>query len=79
MRYLLYRPLVLRGERPSLETLAGWHEINEGMWTRVDLDLSALAGKNVQFILTVNNGDDSPQNSGFMAQPNHLPSLTKAD
>jgi len=52
-----------------VQTLGQWHEKNEGMWTRVDIDLSALAGKNVQFILTVNNGDDSSQNSGLWLNP----------
>jgi len=53
----------------QLQTLGQWDEANEGRWTPVDIDLSALAGKNVQFILTVNNGDDSSQNSGLWLNP----------
>ena len=65
----IYFTVQYRVGSDPLETLGQWHEINEGMWTRVDLDLSALAGKNVQFILTVNNGDDSSQNSGLWLSP----------
>jgi hypothetical protein len=35
----------------SLQTLGEWHEVNEGNYTRLDIDLSALAGKNVKFVL----------------------------
>lgn len=40
------------------QTLATWHEVQDGSMTRVNLDLSSLAGKKVQFILVVEaNGD----------------------
>lgn len=35
----------------SVQTLGEWAEANEGLYTRVDVDLSSLAGKNVKFIL----------------------------
>ncbi len=35
----------------SLHTLGEWHEVNEGNYTRLDIDLSALAGQNVKFVL----------------------------
>jgi hypothetical protein len=36
----------------QVKTLKEWHEINEGEYYSVDLDLSSLAGKNVKFYLT---------------------------
>ena len=46
----------------SVETLGSWNETYEGNFTKVDVDLSSLAGKDVKFILTVSangssNGD----------------------
>lgn len=35
----------------SVQTLGEWAEVNEGLYTRLDIDLSPLAGKNVKFIL----------------------------
>lgn len=40
-------------EGGSEETLATWHEIQDGIFNRVKVDLSSLAGKKVQFILVV--------------------------
>jgi len=37
----------------QIKTLASWHEIFEGEYYPVDLDLSALAGETVKFILVV--------------------------
>lgn len=37
----------------QIKTLKEWHEVYEGKYASVDLDLSALAGKNVRFFLTV--------------------------
>jgi hypothetical protein len=65
----IYFTLQYRIGSEPVQTLGQWHEVNEGMWTRVDIDLSALAGKNVQFILTVNNGNDATQNSGLWLNP----------
>lgn len=45
----------------QVKTLASWHEIYEGLFYPVDLDLSSLAGQSVKFILVVSaNG---PQNN----------------
>ncbi len=65
----IYFTVQYRVGSDPVQTLGQWHEVNEGMWTRVDIDLSALDGKNVQFILTVNNGADSSQNSGLWLNP----------
>jgi hypothetical protein len=43
----------------SVQTLSTWTEIYDGKWTRPDIDLSFLAGKHVQFILEVNNSNNS--------------------
>ena len=40
------------GDEP-IKTLKEWHEIYEGKYYSVDLDLSFLAGKDVKFFLTV--------------------------
>jgi len=40
-------------EGGSEETLATWHEVQDGLFNRVKVDLSSLAGKKVQFILVV--------------------------
>ncbi len=37
----------------AIQTLATWHEVYEGQFRLVDVDLSSLAGKDVKFILTV--------------------------
>ncbi len=37
----------------DIKTLKEWHEVYEGKFYSVDLDLSTLAGKNVRFYLTV--------------------------
>jgi hypothetical protein len=46
----------------AIQTFAAWNESYEGNFTKVDVDLTSLAGKNVRFILTVlasgaSNGD----------------------
>lgn len=46
----------------QVKTLASWHEVYEGKYYPVDLDLSSLAGETVKFILVVSanggsNGD----------------------
>jgi hypothetical protein len=46
----------------SIQTFAAWNEAYDNNWTKVDIDLTSLAGKNVRFILTVSasgtsNGD----------------------
>lgn len=36
-----------------IQTLAGWNEVYDQNFTRIDYDLSSLSGNNVRFILTV--------------------------
>ena len=48
---VLFR-LEYRVDDGQVKTLKEWHEINEGQYSLVDVDLSSLAGKNVKFFLT---------------------------
>ena len=43
------------------QTLATWHEIQDGKYNRVKVDLNSMAGKKVQFILLV-EANGSPEN-----------------
>ncbi|HEX7975149.1 MAG TPA: NBR1-Ig-like domain-containing protein [Anaerolineales bacterium] len=54
---------------PSIEPLGEWHEIYDGVITQVDLDLSPLAGKSVQFILTVLANGDGKNDAAFWLMP----------
>ena len=48
----------------QIKTLASWNEIYEGKYYPVDLDLSALAGQTVKFILVVSaNGGQNNDNA----------------
>lgn len=49
---VLFR-LEYRIDDGEIKTLKEWHEVYEGKYSSVDLDLSSLAGKNVRFFLTV--------------------------
>jgi hypothetical protein len=69
----------------DIKLLGSWHEINEGKFYPVDVDLSALDGKKVKFILTISsNGsfaDDeaiwvAPRISRQGVQPTAIPSAT---
>ena len=53
----------------GIYTLGSWHEVYEGMHTRVDVDLSGLAGKQVQFILEVDNNGSSYEDKVFWMLP----------
>lgn len=53
----------------SVYTLGSWHEVYEGMHTRVDVDLSSLAGQQVEFILEVNNNGSSLDDKAFWMTP----------
>jgi len=44
---------------PTVQTLQTWVETYDGNRTTIDIDLSSLAGKTVQFILTVGNSNGS--------------------
>ncbi len=51
----------------GVQSLGSWHEIYDGMIKRVDVDLSALVGQSVQFILTVtDNGKPSKANAFWL-------------
>jgi hypothetical protein len=44
----------------EVRTLDSWNEIYDGEFRKIDIDLSPLAGRRVEFILTVlNNGDSN--------------------
>jgi hypothetical protein len=48
----------------QVKTLASWHEVYEGKYYPVDLDLSSLAGETVKFILVVSaNGAQKNDNA----------------
>ena len=52
----------------SEQTLATWHEVQDGAFTKVIVDLNSLAGKEVQFILLVSaNGSASNDTALWMA------------
>jgi len=51
----------------AVKNLGEWYEVYDGSTTRVDVDLSALEGKTVQFILSVTNyGKPSHANPFWM-------------
>ena len=52
-----------------MQTLAAWDETYDGKFTQVNLDLSSLAGKNVQFILMVISMNASDQNRALWLHP----------
>ena len=43
----------------TVTVLQAWNEISDGSWTKIDIDLSSLANKDVQFIFIVGNKDGS--------------------
>lgn len=53
----------------ALSRLGRWDEVYDGQTTPIDIDLSALAGSPVQFILTVYNNDKPRQGKGFWLDP----------
>jgi predicted small secreted protein len=52
-----------------IQTLAKWNERFDGSYTKVDLGLDALAGKRVQFILTVLAKDVYAMDSAIWVRP----------
>lgn len=51
--------------------LGSWDRIYDQNWVKVDLDLSSLADKSVQFIFTVNNKDGAAvDDTAFWLKPN---------
>jgi hypothetical protein len=53
----------------SVQSLGEWNESYDGNFTRVDVDVSSLAGKSVQFILTVMANGSSDGNKAFWLNP----------
>jgi hypothetical protein len=54
----------------KIKTLASWHEMYEGQFTPVDLDLSSLAGDTVKFILVVTaNGSATDDDEAIWLNP----------
>lgn len=49
--------------------LGEWHEVYDQMWNTLQIDLSSLAGQNVQFSLVVWNENTSQDNRGLWLNP----------
>lgn len=58
-----------RADGGSEQTFAEWAEKYDNNWTRVDLDLTSLAGKSVQFILVVKANGPSDQDQALWLLP----------
>lgn len=52
-----------------VQTLAAWDQVYDGKFETLDVDLSSLAGMNVQFILTVMANGTSDQNRALWLLP----------
>jgi len=53
----------------SEKTLATWHEVQDDQFNRVEVDLSSLAGENVQFILLVEANASPASDRAFWFAP----------
>ncbi len=53
----------------AVTALGGWNEVSEGKYTNIDIDLSSLAGKSVEFIFTVQNNGSSSDDRAFWVAP----------
>jgi hypothetical protein len=62
-------------EGGAISTLAAWDESYDGQYTQANVDLSSLAGKKVNFILTVSARGESNQDRAlwFMPQIQNIP------
>jgi len=59
--------LDIRISSQRIQNLGGWREVFDGRTTSIDVDLSSLAGQQVQFILTVtNNGNPTSANAFWL-------------
>ncbi len=66
---ILFRLGYISGEGRVIN-LGEWHEAYEGKVTVIDLDLSSLAGKKVQFVLTaISDGVNTDKADGFWFMP----------
>jgi len=52
-----------------VKTLGSWSQVYDGKFTKIDLDLSALAGRYVEFILTVLNNGVNTDDFAFWLRP----------
>ena len=59
------------GDGP-IKTLEEWHEVYEGKYSSVDLDLSSLAGKNVRFYLIVSANASKGKDQALWLAPHIL-------
>lgn len=57
----------------AIQNLASWNEAYEGMFTQANVDLTALAGKNVRFILTVYANGASDGDRALWLAPKIVP------
>ncbi len=53
----------------AIHTLGQWHEIYDGLFTPVNVDLSSLAGKNVKFMLVVTANGSPNQDYALWVGP----------
>ena len=53
----------------SIQSLGSWTETYDGSHTRIDIDLSSLAGKSVRFILQIQNNGSSKEDRVFWLNP----------
>jgi len=79
---VLFR-LQYRIDNSQLRTLKEWHEVYEGKYYPIDLDLSSFAGENVRFYLTVLANDSKGKDYALWFTPRILrqgtpPSTPKA-
>jgi hypothetical protein len=56
-------------DKGPVHNLGSWHEIYDGSLTRINVDLSDLAGKSVRFILSVTNNGKPVQANAFWFVP----------
>ena len=54
----------------KLQPLGSWQQIYDGVYEKISIDLSALAGQMVKLVLTVrSNNDTAVDNAGFWLAP----------
>ena len=58
-----------RADGGSVQTLGNWTEVFDRSITKLDIDLAPLAGKSVEFILTVYNNGNSVDDNVFWLLP----------
>lgn len=56
-------------ESGKLKDIGEWHEVYDGNITRINLDMSTFADKNVQFVLIVDANGSSKEDAAFWLEP----------